>query len=82
MGKLRVDHRMVTRDQHDKIVSDVHAPDFAAAYAFVRSGTARHARGPDGCAAARCARCEGFVSGLNGRLSRALIGLSETLATH
>jgi hypothetical protein len=31
MGKLRVDHRIVIRDQHDKIVSDVHAPDFAAA---------------------------------------------------
>jgi hypothetical protein len=26
-----VDHRIVIRDQHDKIVSDVHALDFAAA---------------------------------------------------
>jgi len=31
MGKLHVDHRIVIRDQHDKIVSDVHAPDFATA---------------------------------------------------
>ena len=31
VGKLQVDHRIVIRDQHDKIVSDVHAPDFAAA---------------------------------------------------
>lgn len=31
MGKLHVDHRIVTRDPGDKIVSDVHAQDFAAA---------------------------------------------------
>lgn len=31
MGKIHVDHRIVTRDKYDKIVSDVHAPDFATA---------------------------------------------------
>ena len=31
MGKIHVDHRIATRDQNDKIVSDVHAPDFATA---------------------------------------------------